>query len=71
MAAPARSGRAPRTKEVFRGPRLGVAVRAALRARSLVLVLLVSVVVGVLIAGGVATAIWYLVQAVVHAGNST
>lgn len=62
------SGRRP--KEVFTGPRLGVVVPSLVRARSAALLVLFSVVLGVVLAAAVATGVWYLVQAIVHALGS-
>lgn len=57
-------------KEVFRGPRLAVAVRAGTRARSAGVLLLVSVFFGVALATALAAATWYVVQLVSHALGS-
>jgi hypothetical protein len=69
MALMPRSRRKP--KEVFSGPRLAVALHPGLRARSFTLLVLVSVVIGVLVASALAGAVWYLVQTFVHAGSGT
>jgi len=61
---------ARRPKEVFSGPRLAVRVPAWVRARSGVFLVLASVVIGIVLAAGVAAATWYVVQAVVHALSS-
>lgn len=61
-----------RPKEVFVGPRLAVVVEGAARARSALFLLVVSIFLGLIMAGALATATWYLVQAVVNAlGNGT
>ncbi len=58
---------ARRPKEVFYGPRLAVRVPSWVRARSLVLLVLASVVMGIVLAAGLAAATWYVLQLVVHA----
>lgn len=62
------AGRRP--KEVFTGQRLAVRLPAWVRARSVVLLVLFSVVIGIVVAAGLAAATWYIVQVIVHAlGN--
>lgn len=56
-----------RPKEVFAGPRLAVAVPLGARARSVALLVLISVVFGIVLATGLAWAVWYLVQTITHA----
>jgi len=58
-------------KEVFTGPRLAVVVQPWLRARSFTLMVLVSVVIGVIVASALAALVWYLVQTFVHAGTGS
>lgn len=69
MSGPGRPARRRRPKEVFIGPRLAVAVRAPVRARSAVVLVGLSVLAGMALASGLAAAIWYLVRAVFHAGG--
>jgi hypothetical protein len=59
-----------RPKEIFTGPRLGVAIAPLVRARSVTVLVLLSIFLGVLLAAGLAAGTWYVVQALVHALGS-
>lgn len=50
---------------------MAVAVPGLVRGRSVVLLVLLSAVIGLAVASGLATAIWYLVRAVAHAGSGS
>lgn len=60
-----------RPKELFMGPRLGVAIPPLVRARSVTVLVFLSIFLGLVLASGLAAATWYVVQAVVHALGSS
>lgn len=59
--------RPPRPREVFVGPRLPSPVRAFRRARSAVVLIVISALLGIALAAGLAAGIGFVVQALLHA----
>jgi hypothetical protein len=55
-----------RGREVFVGPRLRASVAPSLRARSALVLLLMSVFVGAVLAAGLAVGVWFVVQGLLH-----
>jgi uncharacterized membrane protein len=63
--------RRPRTVEVFRGPRLRVRVSAFRRVRSLLFLVVVSVILGGLVAAALTIGVGAITQALTHATSGS